>query len=74
MAVQTCPDCDSVLCCEGAESQGDGDMYQGWYCNDCHARKYEEHASYCECIDCQNGNSKWRRVYDDPDPCFFEPY
>lgn len=71
---QECPDCGTTLSCEGAESRGDGDMYQGWYCHDCHCRKYEEHASYCRCIDCQSGCSKWHRVEDDPNPSFGEPY
>jgi hypothetical protein len=76
-----CPDCGFTLSNAGAESQGDGDMYDVWYCNTCHCRKYHEHASYCECIECasrffgKHGDGKYlQRVHDEPDPCFGEPY
>lgn len=67
----------------GAESQGDGDMYDVWYCTDCHCAKYHVHAKYCECQACaerfcgkySGGDEVYvERVHDEPNYDFFEPY
>lgn len=71
---QVCPDCGNTLSNSGAESRGDGDIYDVWYCDECHCAKYRIHANYCRCIDCGDGGGTVERVYDEPDYSFFEPY
>src|SRR5438093_7885826 len=46
--VMMCPDCGTMLMNHGAESQGDGDIYDVWYCNECHCTKYRFHSWYCD--------------------------
>lgn len=58
----TCPDCGERLHNEGAESQGDGDIYDVWACPQCETRKFEHDASYCAC-GC--GGGELVRVHDD---------
>lgn len=43
-----CIVCDNPLGLEGAESRGDGDIYDVYTCPD-HGRIFEVHASYCQC-------------------------
>ena len=70
----TCPDCGTTIVNHGAESQGDGDIYDVWYCIDCHCAKYHSHAKYCECQACRerfcgaiSGEVYLERVHDEPD-------
>jgi ribosomal protein L37E len=55
-----CPNCGGKLENEGAESQGDGDMYDVLSCREC-GPVYHWHASYCEC-GC--GGHRLFNVYD----------
>lgn len=43
-----CPRCSCGMEGHGAESRGDGDIYDLWVCWSCFSR-HEIHASYCEC-------------------------
>lgn len=75
-----CPDCHTMLQNHGAESRGDGDMYDVWYCNDCHCVKYHAHAKYCQCNRCLSNGYEltgfiyWERVEDELNYDFFAPY
>ena len=71
----TCPECERPCSNHGAESRGDGDMYDVWACDRCHRRCYEVHAGYCECIDCQGGCGRVHRCDDEPDTFYIgDPY
>jgi hypothetical protein len=61
---ETCQYCGTPLRCEGAASHGDGDIFDEYYCYLCQEIRLEIHASYCLCEDCQEGISKFHRVYD----------
>lgn len=69
-----CPDCGAPCENHGAESRGDGDMYDAWHCPKCLRRCFEVHASYCECVDCEGHCGKVHRVEDDG--CYYvgDPY
>jgi hypothetical protein len=78
---QVCPDCGGFLSNHGAESCGDGDVYDVWYCIDCHCAKYHVHARYCECQACterglghNTGEVFIERVYEEPEYDFWAPY
>lgn len=43
-----CPQCGAKLENNGAESKGDGDIYDVLWCDEC-GPAYHWHASYCEC-------------------------
>lgn len=64
-----CPTCGEALSNGGAESKGDGDIYDIWDCKNC-GPTYEVHATYCQC------GCGGRAIYNIQDPEWFpfDPY
>lgn len=60
MSEWTCLVCGEPLANDGAESRGDGDLYDTWSCDE-HGRIYDVHADFCEC-GC--GGGQIEEVYD----------
>lgn len=55
-----CPNCGESLANHGAQSHGDGDIFDELYCPLC-GPVYHWHATYCEC-GC--GGGRLENVYD----------
>lgn len=58
-----CPECGGKLDNHGAESRGDGDIYDTLSCPEC-GPVYEWHATYCRCQACGDTGSHLVNVYD----------
>lgn len=58
-----CSECEKPLTNSGAESRGDGDIYDVWVCDE-HGPILHVHADYCEC-GC--GGEQIDNVYDPDD-------
>ena len=57
------PRCTKALQNHGAESHGDGDIFDLLWCPD-HGPVYHFHADYCRCRDCRYGENKLHDVWD----------
>jgi len=58
-----CPNCGGALENCGAQSQGDGDIYDLLECREC-GPVFEWHASYCRCERCGGMGDRLINVYD----------
>ncbi len=60
-----CPDCETPLGNWGAESDGDGGIYDVLGCGECGLAQFQRHATYCLCAECAEGVNKMHRIEAD---------